>query len=378
MYTKTMNETSQRRMQTIISHLRTGEPESSQYELQKQNASAVGSPSGKAIRVCLTGAAGQIGYALLPMIASGQMFGPDRRIVLNLLEIPIAEKALKGVVMELEDGAFDLLEAVNATLDPKEAFKDVDVAILVGSFPRKPGMERKDLLSQNGQIFKIQGQAINQYASRHVKVLVVGNPANTNCLICQHYCPDIPPQNFSALTRLDHNRAIATLAKELRVKPHMVKNVIIWGNHSTTQYPDVNHAVLSKDQSTQVSIRKVINNDQYLNNEFISKIQKRGAAVLEMRGQSSAFSAARAIVDHMRDWIFGTPVGEWVSMAVVSDGSYGIPKGLVFSFPVTCQNGSYKIVQGLKIDEFSRQKLETTTRELIEERNIAFEELGIK
>jgi malate dehydrogenase len=362
-----------RRIQVLTSHLA-----QSQVAADLTVQPTGGVDSQRTLRVVVTGAAGQIGYALLPMIASGQMFGPNRKVILHLLEIPQAEKALKGVVMELEDGAFELLEGVVATSDPKVGFKDVDVAVLVGAFPRKPGMERKDLLSQNGKIFKAQGQALNEFASRNVKVLVVGNPANTNCLLAQQFAPNIPAKNFSALTRLDHNRAVGSLANQLHVAPSAVKGVTIWGNHSATQYPDVNHAVLAKANEPRLAIRRVLNDDNYLNNDFVTKIQKRGAAILDARGQSSALSAARAIVDHVRDWFLGTAAGEWVSMAVVSDGSYNVPKGLVYSYPVSCHNGEWKIVQGLTIDNFSRQKMDFTAQELVEERKIAFEEMGLK
>jgi len=294
------------------------------------------------------------------------MLGSDTPIILHLLEVPIAQEALKGVIMELEDGAYPLLRDIVATTDANVAFKDVDIAILVGAFPRKQGMERKELLEKNAGIFKEQGVAIDKYASRNVKVLVVGNPANTNCLICKHFAPSIPEENFSALTRLDHNRAKAQIAKRLNTAVANVKNVIIWGNHSSTQYPDVNHGQVSGK-----TIREAVNDDSYLNQEFIKTVQVRGAAIIEARKLSSAMSAAQAIVDHVRDWVLGTPEGEWVSMAVPSDGSYGIEKGLIYSYPVTCKNGKYQIVQGLKIDDFSRQKMDITKQELVEERQAA-------
>jgi malate dehydrogenase len=318
----------------------------------------------QALRVVVTGAAGQISYTLLPNIAAGRMFGPEQPVILHLLEIAPAMTSLNGVVMELEDGAFPLLHGIVATSDAAVAFKDVDVAIFVGAFPRKQGMERKDLLQKNAGIFKEQGPALDKYASRNVKVLVVGNPANTNCFIAKHYAPSIPAENFSALTRLDHNRAKAYIAKRVNVPVSQVKNVIIWGNHSSTQYPDVNHGQVSGK-----SIREAVKDDNYLNNEYIDTVQKRGAAIIAARQVGSAMSATQAILDHMRDWLFGTPDGEWVSMAVVSDGSYGIDKGLIYSYPVTCKNGQYSIVQGLSVDEFSRNKMSITEQELKEERD---------
>jgi malate dehydrogenase len=346
-----------------------------------------GWPTSKALRVVVTGAAGQIGYSLLPLIASGQMLGHSQPVILHLLEIPAAQKAVQGVALELADGAYNLIEDIVITSDAEVAFKDADIAVLVGSFPRQKGMERKDLLAKNASIFKTQGEAIEKFASRNIRVLVVGNPANTNCAIAAACAPSIPRENFSALTRLDMNRAKAHLANLVSKKtgqhviPSQVRNVIIWGNHSATQYPDVNFAIFSHDKYhlNESPIRKLINDDSYLNGDFIDKIQKRGAEVLAARGLSSAMSAARAACDHVRDWIFGTASNEWISMAVPSDGSYGVPKGLVFSFPVTCHgNGKFEIVQGLKWDDFSKQKIKTTTDELIEEQQIAFDFLGIK
>lgn len=343
-------------------------------------------PTSKPLRVVVTGAAGQIGYSLLPLIASGQMLGHSQPVILHLLEIPQAQKALQGVALELTDGAYNLLQDVVCTSDAAVAFKDVDIAVLVGSFPRQKGMERKDLLAKNAAIFKTQGEAIDKYASRDVRVLVVGNPANTNCAIASACAPSIPKENFSALTRLDMNRARAHLANMVSAKlnthvlPAQVRNVIIWGNHSATQFPDVNFAVYSSDKYhlSESPVRKIINDDAYLNGEFIEKIQKRGAEVLAARGLSSAMSAARAACDHVRDWVFGT-ANEYISMGVPSDGSYGIPKGIIFSFPLRLVgNGKYEIVQGLPWDELTIQKIKLTTEELIEEQQIAFEFLGIK
>jgi malate dehydrogenase len=323
------------------------------------------------LRVVVTGAAGQIGYALVPLIASGQMFGPSIPIILHLLEVEPAMKALEGVVMELVDGAYPLLTGTVSTSDAAVAFKDVDVCILVGSFPRKPGMERADLLEKNGAIFQAQGKAIEQYACKNVKILVVGNPANTNCLILRKFAPSIPEKNFSALTRLDHNRAIAQIAHKLNAPVAQVKNVIIWGNHSTTQFPDANAAEVHGKK-----VKEVVEKE-YLEGSFVSTVQKRGAEILAARGLSSALSAANAIVCHMRDWWVGTAHGEWVSMAVISDGSYNIPKGLVFSFPVTIKNWNWEIVQGLQFNDFGKEAIRLTTEELEQERSIAFEKLGL-
>jgi len=339
------------------------------------------------LKVVVTGAAGQIGYSLLPLIASGQMLGPEQPVVLSLLEIEAAQKALAGVSLELADGAYPLLHETLISSDPLIAFKDADIAILVGSFPRQKGMERKDLLAKNAAIFKVQGAAIDQVASKNIRVLVVGNPANTNCAIAAACAPSIPKENFSALTRLDMNRARAHVAQLVSTKvgktvvSSQIQNVIIWGNHSATQYPDVNFASYSGDKFNlnHTSIRNILwQENDYLNGAFIEKIQKRGAEVLAARGLSSAMSAARASCEHMRDWILGSP-HQWISMAVPSDGSYGIPKGIIFSFPVICSgNGRYQIVKDLPWDEVSKQKIKITTDELVEEQQIAFEFLGIK
>ena len=318
------------------------------------------------INVVVTGAAGQIAYSLLYQLAAGSVFGANQPVNLRLLDIPVMMKVLDGVVMELEDLAIPLLREVVPTADPAVAFKDVAAAFLVGAMPRKEGMERKDLLAANVEIFKVQGEALDKYARKDVKVLVVGNPANTNALICSHYAPSIPKQNFTAMTRLDQNRAQAALAARLGVQVDKVKNVIIWGNHSSTQYPDAAHATVSLQSATKPVVSS-INDDNWLNTAFVETIQKRGAAVIAARKMSSAMSAAKAAGDHMRDWWVGTKPGEWVSMGVLSDGSYGIPKDIVFSFPVTIENGQYKIVQGLPISEFARSKLTVTSNELEEE-----------
>jgi malate dehydrogenase len=318
----------------------------------------------------VTGAAGNIGYAIVFMVASGRMAGYDQPLELRLLDLPNMENVLKGVVMELHDCAFPLVTSVIATSDYKTAFENADVALLVGAKPRGPGMQRSDLLSQNGAIFAGQGKAINQYANKNIKVVVVGNPANTNAMVAMVNAPNIPASNFTALTRLDQNRAVAQLALRTKLPIDAVKNVIIWGNHSKTQYPDVNHAHFVVN-GKKVTVRNHVKNDAYLNGEFVETVQDRGAAIIAARKLSSAASAANATVDHMRDWLLGTPSGEFVSMGVVSDGSYGTPKGVVYSFPVTCSNGQWKIVQGLKIDEFSRKKMDATAAELLEEKAAA-------
>ena len=312
------------------------------------------------VRVAVTGAAGNISYALLFRIAAGDMLGKDQPVILHLLEIPPAMDALNGVVMELLDCAFPLLAGVETSDDPNVGFKDVDYAMLVGSKPRGPGMERADLLKDNGKIFSIQGKALNDHASRGVKVLVVGNPANTNALIASANAPDIDNSQFTAMTRLDHNRAKAQLAAKVCVHHDTIRRMTIWGNHSATQYPDVSNAMA--DGNT-------IDVDQdWLEQEFIPTVQQRGAAIIKARGASSAASAASSASDHMRDWVQGTAEGDWVSMAIPSDGSYGIAEGLMYSFPVTCQGGNFEIVQGLDISDFSRARMTATEDELKEER----------
>lgn len=314
------------------------------------------------VRVAVTGAAGQIGYALLFRIASGSMLGPDQPVILQLLEITPALGALEGVCMELNDCAFPLLHGIVQTDDPNVAFKDADYALLVGAMPRKAGMERKDLLEANGGIFGPQGKAINDHASRDVKVLVVGNPANTNALIAQMNAPDLDPKCFTAMVRLDHNRAMSQLAEKTGTHNTDVKNVTIWGNHSATQYPDLHHATV-KGQAAM----ELVDMDWY-DNTYIPEVQQRGAAIIKARGASSAASAASAAVDHMRSWALGTPEGEWVSMGIPADGSYGIEPGVIYGYPCTCKDGKYEIVQGLEINEFSRAKMDATEKELREER----------
>jgi len=324
----------------------------------------------------VTGAAGQIGYALLPLIGKGHMFGPQQKVILHLLDIPPCEMALGGVVMELEDCAYPLVESVVATTNVEKAFTGIDYAILVGAFPRRDGMERKDLLEKNCSIFKEQGKALNEFAKKTVKVLVVGNPANTNAAIAMLSAPSIPRSNFSALTRLDHNRAKGQLALRLGVPPENVKNVAIWGNHSSTQYPNVSHGHVVQNGAT-VSIQDAVKDEAWLHGDFIKTVQTRGAAIIKARKLSSALSAANAIADHMRDWVCGTPGDEWVSMAVASTGThYGIKEGIIYSFPVRCQNGEYTIVDGLDIDDFSRKMMEKTAEELYSEIEIANQFLG--
>jgi len=321
------------------------------------------------LKVVVTGAAGQIGYSILYMIASGAVFG-DRKIILHLLDIPPCMGTVGGVVMELHDCAFPSLAGVVPTDDPAVAFNDVDAAFLIGAFPRKQGMERKDLLAANIKIFKAQGQAMNKYAKKSVKVLVVGNPANTNALICSKYAPSIPKENFSAMTRLDQNRAKSQIAERIGVNADDVKNVIIWGNHSSTQFPDAKHGFIKKKfpRATTTTVRDALQNDKWLQGEFITTVQKRGAAVIAARKLSSAMSAAKAACDHMRDWFLGTPEGEFTSMGVFSDGSYNIPQGIMYSYPVTCKNGKWTIQYGLIIDNFSRGKMDETAAELVQER----------
>ncbi len=323
------------------------------------------------VRVAVTGAAGQIGYSLLFRIASGQMLGEDQPVVLQLLEITPALDALKGVAMELEDCAFPLLTDIVQTDDPNVAFGDVNYALLVGSRPRSKGMERKDLLEANGAIFTVQGRALSASAAKDVKILVVGNPANTNSLIAMNNAKDIPNDRFTAMTRLDHNRAKAQLAAKTGTATTDITKMTIWGNHSATQYPDIFHAEVKGQNAAEL-----VNDQAWLENDFIPTVQQRGAAIIEARGLSSAASAANAAIDHMRDWALGTPDGDWVSMAIPSDGSYGVPTGLMSSFPVTCADGEYSIVQGLDIDEFSQSRIDATVAELTEERDTVAE-LGL-
>jgi len=317
------------------------------------------------VRVAVTGAAGQIGYSLLFRIASGAMLGPDQPVILQLLEIPDekAQKALSGVMMELDDCAFPLLAGMTAHQDPNTAFKDIDVALLVGARPRGPGMERKDLLSANAQIFTAQGKALNAAASRSVRVLVVGNPANTNAYIAMKSAPDLPQKNFTAMLRLDHNRAASQLATKTGKSVASLEKLCVWGNHSPTMYPDYRFASIDGQP-----VKALINDDAWNRDTFLPTVGKRGAAIIEARGLSSAASAANAAIDHMRDWVLGTN-GRWVTMGIPSDGSYDIPKDVIYGYPVTCQNGEYTIVQGLEIDAFSRERMNHTLSELLEEQD---------
>jgi len=327
--------------------------------------------SKSAVKVAVTGAAGQIGYAILFRIASGQLLGPDTAVHLSLLEIPAAVKAAEGTAMELDDCAFPLLAGVDIHDDPNKAFDGVSIALLVGARPRTKGMERADLLEANGGIFKPQGQALNDHASPDVKVLVVGNPANTNCLIAQSNAPDIPRERFTAMMRLDHNRAIAQVSKKTGAQISEVTNMTIWGNHSATQYPDVFHAEVKGGSAAEA-----IGDQKWIEDDFIPTVQKRGAAIIEARGASSAASAANAAIDHVHDWVLGTPEGDWVSMAIPTDGSYGIEEGIFSGHPCTCSGGEYKVVQGLELVDFSRSRIDATVKELGEERD-AVKQLGL-
>jgi malate dehydrogenase len=323
------------------------------------------------VRVAVTGAAGQIGYAILFRIASGQLLGSETPVHLALLEIPAAVKAAEGTAMELDDCAFPLLAGVDIYDDPNAAFDGVNIALLIGARPRSKGMERSDLLEANGGIFKPQGQALNKHAASDIKVLVVGNPANTNCLIAKSHAPDIPAERFTAMTRLDHNRAIAQLAAKSEAAVAEITNMTIWGNHSATQYPDIFHAQVNGQNAAEL-----VNDQEWLESDFIPTVQKRGAAIIEARGASSAASAANAAIDHVHDWVQGTPPGDWVSMAIPSQGAYGVPEGIISSFPVTTSGGSYEVVEGLDVNEFSRARIDATANELVEERE-AVKQLGL-
>ncbi len=327
--------------------------------------------NGSPVRVAITGAAGQIGYQLLFRTASGQLLGPDTPVHLSLLEIPDATKAAEGTAMELEDCAFPLLRGVEIHDDPKKAFDGVNIAILVGARPRTKGMERSDLLEANGGIFKPQGEALNEHAASDVRILVVGNPANTNCLIAQRNAPDIAPQRFTSMMRLDHNRAIAQLATKAGTQVSEIANMTVWGNHSTTQYPDIMHAKVDGRNAAEV-----VNDQQWVESEFIPTVAKRGAAVLEARGASSAASAANAAIDHVNNWVNGTPDNDWVTMGIPADGSYDVPEGVICGYPCTCSGGEYRIVEGLEIDSFSRERIDASVAELNEER-AAVEKLGL-
>ncbi len=318
------------------------------------------------VRVAVTGAAGQIGYSLLFRIASGDMLGSDQPVILQMLEIPDekAQKALKGVMMELDDCAFPLLHGMVAASDPMVAFKDIDVALLVGARPRGPGMERKDLLEANGKIFAPQGSALERVAKRDVKVLVVGNPANTNCLIAMKNAPGLKPGQFTGMMRLDHNRAASQIAQKLKKEVSSIRKVTVWGNHSATQYPDIFQA-----ECDGKKVWPMINDQAWLESSFIPTVQKRGAAIIDARGLSSAASAANAAIDHVRDWVNGSRDGDWLTMGVPSDGSYGVPAGVIFGYPVTCRGGQYQLVKGIEVSEFSRKRIDATLKELHEERD---------
>ena len=323
------------------------------------------------VRVAVTGAAGQIGYSLVFRIASGAMLGPDQPVVLQLLEIPPAMGALDGVAMELDDCAFPLLAGLELSDDPGTAFNGANVALLVGSRPRSKGMERQDLLEANGAIFTGQGRSLNDHAADDLRVLVIGNPANTNCLIAMNSAPDVPDERFTAMMRLDHNRALTQVAQKLGTSVNDVSRMTIWGNHSATQYPDLVHCEVPGGTAAAV-----IDDQAWLEGDFIPTVQQRGAAIIEARGASSAASAANAAIDHVHDWMSGTPAGDWVSMGVTSDGSYGVPEGLLCGFPVTCADGAYEIVQGLEIDDFSRARIDASVAELASERDMV-RDLGL-
>jgi malate dehydrogenase len=323
------------------------------------------------VRVAVTGAAGQIGYSLLFRIASGQLLGPDQPVILQLLEITPALDALRGVGMELDDCAFPLLAGITQTDDANEAFDGVNYALLVGSRPRSKGMERKDLLEANGAIFTAQGKALNDHAADDVRILVVGNPANTNALIAMSNAPSIPNERFTAMTRLDHHRAKAQLAQKVGASINDVRKMTIWGNHSSTLYPDLFHCEVAGKNAAEL-----VGDEAWIADTYIPAVQQRGAAIIEARGLSSAASAAHAAIQHVHDWVAGTPAGDWVSMAIPSDGSYGVAEGIISSFPVTCAGGSYEIVQGLEIDDFSRQRIDASVNELVEERDTVVE-LGL-
>ena len=327
----------------------------------------------KPMRVAVTGTAGQIGYSLLFRIASGEMLGKDQPVILQMLEIPDekAQKALSGVMMELDDCAFPLLHSMVAASDPNVAFKDAEVALLVGARPRGPGMERKDLLEANGKIFGPQGKALSDHASRDIKVLVVGNPANTNCLIAMKNAPGLKPSNFTAMMRLDHNRSLSQVAQKIGKPVASLTKLHVWGNHSSTQYPDVFTAEVDGKK-----VWPMINDQNWLEKDFIPTIQQRGAAIITARGLSSAASAANAAIDHVRDWVFGTRDGDWVSMGIASDGSYGIPEGVMYGYPVVCKGGKFEIVKGLDVSDFSRGRMQATLKELQEERDAIKHLLG--
>ena len=325
----------------------------------------------KPVRIAVTGCAGNIGYALLFRIAAGDMLGPDQPVILHLLEVTPALKALEGVVMELRDCAFPLLADIVATDDVTVGFKDADYAILVGARPRGPGMERKDLLEANGAIFTVQGKALNDHASRGVRVLVVGNPANTNALIAMRSAPDLDPRQFTAMMRLDHNRSLSQVAQKIGKPVSSLKKLHVWGNHSSTQYPDVFSA-----EADGQKVWPMINDQDWLEKTFIPVIQQRGAAIIAARGLSSAASAANAAIDHVRDWVFGTRDGDWISMGIASDGSYGIPEGVMYGYPVTCKGGKFDIVKGIDVSEFSRGRMQATLKELQEERDAIKHLLG--
>jgi len=351
-----------KRLGKVVSHVADG----LDAKIRHKDAKSTKTP----IKVVLTGAAGNIGYAMCLLIGNGRLLGPNQPVDLRLLEIPGMEKKLEGTAMEIRDGAYPVIAKITCTTDAKVAFDDCEVALLVGAMPRKAGMLRSELMRRNASIFKAQGKAINKYANRNVKVLVVGNPANANAMVASHFAPDIPSSNFTALTRLDQNRAVSQLSTRLLCDVSKIKNVIVWGNHSKTMYPDVTRAYIEGPFGARTSISEAVSDDKWLRTKYLDTVRSRGAAVIKVRGSSSAASAANAACDHIRDWFLGS--SEPVSMAVTSDGSYGIPKGIVCSFPVVCKGGwKFEIVKGLSIDSFSRAAMDATAKELVEQKNTA-------
>jgi len=358
------------RVNRIVQHIKPQNEKTMTFDLSKNVTNSGKKPK----TVVVTGAAGNIAYAILFQIGSGAMLGIDQPIHLRLLDIPPMSKVLEGVLMELRDMASPLLVSITATTEYQTAFQNADIACLIGAKPRGPGMVRADLLKANAGIFAGQGKALNKYASRNVKVVVVGNPANTNAMIASRYAPDIPARNFTALTRLDENRAKSQLSLKTGIEVSKIKNVTIWGNHSKTQYPQVDHGYIAyQDNQVLIPIRSVVSDDEWVNTTFIKTVQSRGAAIIKARGKSSAASAAAACCAHVYNWVNGTPQGEWTNMAVMSDGSYGTPRGVMFSFPVTCKDGEWKIVKHLKLSDFAQQKIKATSEELMAEKKSALE-----
>jgi malate dehydrogenase len=359
------------RLNRITGHFAPGHNNANLTAQPTSGPGAMAKPFKAPVTVVVTGAAGNIAYSLLYMIAEGNMLGPSQPINLRLLEIPQMKDSLQGVAMELTDGCFPLLASITATTDYETGFSGADIAMLIGARPRGKGMVRADLLKFNGKIFEGQGQAINKWASRDVKVLVVGNPCNTNALVAMVNAPDIPKENFTALTRLDQHRAVSVLASRTGLPVSSFENVVVWGNHSKTMYPDITHGFVIDNRGHRRKISELLADRAWVRSDFVKKVSSRGSEIIKVRGKSSAASAAVGAVAHVRSWIRGTPPGEWVSMSVLSDGSYGVPKGIIYSFPCTCENGKWKIVQGLPVDDFSYQKMQASAQELLEEKSQA-------